>query len=132
MAGVRITLQQLGGNLMRRHRLSNSAPGVLFFFLVLPLAALGADNSPTAPPDQLGNVNFPTSCTAQVQPPVRHRPLGKSHGSFLPAMGIPQRQDAESWPQRDRGSAKATFGQSTGTRLHHRRGCVLPEEIKND
>src|ERR1700724_4548679 len=55
---------------MRRHRLSNSAPGVLFFFLLLSLAALGADNSPTAPPEQLGNVNFPTSCTAEVQPVI--------------------------------------------------------------
>jgi tetratricopeptide (TPR) repeat protein len=55
---------------MRRHRLSNLALGVLLFFLVLPLAALGADNSSTAPPDQLGNVNFPTSCTAQVQPMI--------------------------------------------------------------
>jgi tetratricopeptide (TPR) repeat protein len=55
---------------MRRHRLSNLALGVLLFFLVLSLAALGADNSSTAPPDQLGNVNFPTSCTAQVQPMI--------------------------------------------------------------
>jgi len=55
---------------MHRHRLSTLASGVLFFFLVLPLAALRADTSSGAPPDQLGRVNFPTSCTAEVQPTI--------------------------------------------------------------
>ncbi len=55
---------------MHRHRLSTLASGVLFFFLVLPLAALRADTSSGAPPDELGRVNFPTSCTAEVQPTI--------------------------------------------------------------
>src|SRR6266446_628167 len=44
--------------------------GLLFFFLALQASTLRADTSSAAPPDQLGKVNFPTSCTAQVQPTI--------------------------------------------------------------
>src|SRR6267378_2140705 len=53
---------------MRRQRWFTSALGLLFISLALPSAALRADTLSAAPPDQLGNVNFPTSCTAEVQP----------------------------------------------------------------
>jgi len=55
---------------MRNQRLSTSAFGLLFFFLALQPAALRADTLSAAPPDQLGSVNFPTSCTAEVQPTI--------------------------------------------------------------
>src|SRR5258708_30054479 len=54
--------------MMRRQRWFTSALGLLFISLALPSAALRADTLSAAPPDQLGNVNFPTSCTAEVQP----------------------------------------------------------------
>ena len=54
---------------MRKQLRSNSAFGLLFFILALQPAALRAD-SLSAPPDQLGKVNFPTSCTAEVQPVI--------------------------------------------------------------
>src|ERR1700687_5608726 len=53
---------------MRNQLRSTSAFGLLFFILALQPAALRADTLSAAPPDQLGNVNFPTSCTAEVQP----------------------------------------------------------------
>jgi hypothetical protein len=52
---------------MRKQLRSNSAFGLLFFILALQPAALRADSLSAAPPDQLGKVNFPTSCTAEVQ-----------------------------------------------------------------
>src|SRR6267143_33916 len=55
---------------MRRQRWFTSALGLLFISLALPSAALRADTLSAAPPDQLGNVNFPTSCTAEVQPTI--------------------------------------------------------------
>jgi len=55
---------------MPRHRLATLALGVLSFYLVLPLTALRANTSSATPPDQLGRVNFPTSCTAEVQPTI--------------------------------------------------------------
>jgi tetratricopeptide (TPR) repeat protein len=55
---------------MRNKRRSTSAFGLLFFFLALQPAALRADTLAAAPPDQLGKVNFPTSCTAEVQPTI--------------------------------------------------------------
>jgi len=58
---------------MRHSRRIASALGLLFFVLaVLAIrpAALQADASSVAPPDQLGKVNFPTSCTADVQPTI--------------------------------------------------------------
>ena len=42
----------------------------LFFFWTLQAPALRADNLSTAPPDQLGKVNFPTTCSADVQPAI--------------------------------------------------------------
>src|SRR5216683_7408340 len=55
---------------MRHHRRSTSVLGLLFFFFALQPAALRADTSSNAPPDQLGQVNFPTSCTPAVQPTI--------------------------------------------------------------
>ena len=52
---------------MRKQLRSNSAFGLLFLILALQPAALRADSLSAAPPDQLGKVNFPTSCTAEVQ-----------------------------------------------------------------
>src|SRR5467141_3522677 len=55
---------------MRHQRRFTSAFGLLFFFLALQPVALRADALSAAPPDQLGKVNFPTSCTAEVQPTI--------------------------------------------------------------
>src|SRR6267143_5611027 len=55
---------------MRHQRRFISSSGLLFFFLALQPAALRADTLSAAPPDQLGKVNFPTSCTAEVQPAI--------------------------------------------------------------
>src|SRR5204862_3704959 len=55
---------------MRNQLRSTWACGLLFFILALQPAALRADTSSAAPPDQLGKVNFPTSCTADVQPTI--------------------------------------------------------------
>ena len=55
---------------MRHSRRSISAFELLFIFLALLLAALQADTLYAAPPDQLGKVNFPTSCSAAVQPAI--------------------------------------------------------------
>src|SRR5467141_4282976 len=49
---------------------STLAFGLLFFILALQPTALRADTSSAAPPDQLGKVNFPTSCIAEVQPTI--------------------------------------------------------------
>ncbi len=55
---------------MRNQLRSTSAFGLLFF-LALQSAALQADTLSSArTPDQLGKVNFPTSCTAVVQPTI--------------------------------------------------------------
>jgi hypothetical protein len=55
---------------MRNQLRSTSAFGLLFFILALQPAALRADNLSAAVPDQLGKVNFPTSCAAEVQPTI--------------------------------------------------------------
>ena len=55
---------------MRHSRRSVSALELLFIFLALSPAALRADTLSAAPPDQLGKVNFPTSCAAEVQPTI--------------------------------------------------------------
>ncbi len=55
---------------MRRpHRLALTF-GLLFFFLALQPANLRANTLSAVPPDQLGKVNFPTSCTADMQPTI--------------------------------------------------------------
>jgi tetratricopeptide (TPR) repeat protein len=54
---------------MRHPRWFTSAFGLLFFYLALQ-PALQADTVSGAPPDQLGKVNFPTSCAAAVQPTI--------------------------------------------------------------
>jgi tetratricopeptide (TPR) repeat protein len=55
---------------MRYHHRSIFTLGLFFFFLSLQTPALRADTSVTMPADQLGNVHFPTSCTADVQPAI--------------------------------------------------------------
>ncbi len=55
---------------MRHARRFTSAFLVLIIFLALRPAALRADTLPAAPPDQLGKINFPTSCSADVQPTI--------------------------------------------------------------
>jgi hypothetical protein len=55
---------------MRHRHLTTLAFALPFFFLALQPRALRADTSPTASPEQLGKVNFPTSCTAEVQPTI--------------------------------------------------------------
>src|SRR5258706_14049362 len=55
---------------MRHQRRSTSGFGLVLFFLALQPAAVRADTLSAAPPEQLGNVNFPTSCTAEVQPTI--------------------------------------------------------------
>src|SRR5258708_23972770 len=55
---------------MRHSRRSVSALELLFIFLALQPAALRANTLSAAPTDQLGKVNFPTSCTAEVQPAI--------------------------------------------------------------
>ncbi len=55
---------------MRHPRRILSACGLLFFVLAIRPAALRADSLSAAPPDQLGKVNFPTSCTADVEPTI--------------------------------------------------------------
>jgi predicted Zn-dependent protease len=44
--------------------------GLFFFLAVSRPMALRANSESAIPPDQLGNVNFPTSCTVQVQPTI--------------------------------------------------------------
>jgi hypothetical protein len=44
--------------------------GLLLFVLVTQPATVPADTLSAASPDQLGKVNFPTSCTAYVQPAI--------------------------------------------------------------
>src|SRR5260370_8464024 len=55
---------------MRHARRFTAAFWVLIIFLALQPAALRADMSSAAPPDQLGKINFPTSCIAEVQPTI--------------------------------------------------------------
>jgi tetratricopeptide (TPR) repeat protein len=55
---------------MRHSRRSVSAFELLFIFLTLSPAVLRADTLSAAPSDQLGKVNFPTSCAAEVQPTI--------------------------------------------------------------
>src|SRR5438445_2228071 len=55
---------------MRRPSRIALALGLFSFVLAIPPAVLLADTLSAAPPDQLGKVNFPTSCTAEVQPTI--------------------------------------------------------------
>src|SRR3981081_1495603 len=55
---------------MRHPRRFISTIGLLCYFLALQPAAPRADTLPAAPPEQLGKVSFPTSCTAEAQPPI--------------------------------------------------------------
>src|SRR5258706_4388651 len=55
---------------MRRPSRIALALGLFSFVLAIPPAVLLADTLSAAPPDQLGIVNFPTSCTAEVQPTI--------------------------------------------------------------
>src|SRR5258708_17849929 len=53
---------------MRHQSRFTSALTLLLFFLALQASAVRADTVSAAPPDQLGKVNFPTSCTSVAQP----------------------------------------------------------------
>jgi hypothetical protein len=55
---------------VRTLRLSAAVLGTLLFLLFGPRQARGTQESPAAPAVQLGNVNFPTSCSAEVQPRI--------------------------------------------------------------
>jgi tetratricopeptide (TPR) repeat protein len=55
---------------MRNQRRSTVGFGLLFLLLAFPPAVLRADTTFVGPPDRLGKVNFPTSCTAEVQPAI--------------------------------------------------------------
>ena len=55
---------------MRHPRRIAPALGLLLIVLAFQPAALRADTLSAAPPDQLGKVNFPTSCVADVQPVI--------------------------------------------------------------
>src|SRR5260370_13359211 len=55
---------------MRHSRRIALALGLLSFVLAIQPAASRADTLSAAPPDQLGKVNFPTSCTPDVQPTI--------------------------------------------------------------
>jgi hypothetical protein len=55
---------------MHNCRRSSIASALIVFFLTFLPAVLRADTSSAAPPDQLGKVKFPTSCTAEVQPTI--------------------------------------------------------------
>src|SRR5260370_39948828 len=64
------SLPPIGGSIMRQQRRFTSALALFVFFIALQASALRADTASAAPPDQLGKVNFPTSCTASVQPTI--------------------------------------------------------------
>jgi hypothetical protein len=55
---------------MRYQRRLTLALGLLIFSLLLQPATLRADTLSASPPDQLGKVNFPTSCNPTVQPTI--------------------------------------------------------------
>jgi tetratricopeptide (TPR) repeat protein len=55
---------------MRRMSFIASFLAVACFFFVSHDATTRADTLPAAPPDQLGKVSFPTSCTTEVQPTI--------------------------------------------------------------
>lgn len=55
---------------MRYPRRFASAFGLLLFILAIQPAVPRADTLSPAPPDELGKVNFPTSCSAEVQPTI--------------------------------------------------------------
>src|SRR5437764_11727749 len=66
LPGVK-SLQPTGGRIMRHPR--RIAPALVLLLIVLAFqpVALRADTLSAAPRDQLGKVNFPTSCVADVQ-----------------------------------------------------------------
>src|SRR5712664_2004491 len=64
------SLPPIGGSIMRQQRRFTSALILFVFFIALQASTLHADRVPAAPPDQLGKVNFPTSCTSDVQPTI--------------------------------------------------------------
>src|SRR5258707_12498211 len=55
---------------MRPQRRFISAPTLFVFFIALQASAVRAGTASAASPDQLGKVNFPTSCTSDVQPTI--------------------------------------------------------------
>ena len=55
---------------MRQQRPITLTFSLILVFLALQASPLRADTASAAPPDQLGKVNFPTSCTVEVQPTI--------------------------------------------------------------
>src|SRR5260370_1635117 len=55
---------------MRQQRPITLTFSLILVFLALQASPLPADTASAAPPDQLGKVNFPTSCTVEVQPTI--------------------------------------------------------------
>src|SRR6266436_6124848 len=64
------SLPPIGGSIMRHQRRFTSALILFVFFIALQASTLHADTASAVPPDQLGKVNFPTSCRAEVQPAI--------------------------------------------------------------
>ena len=56
--------------MVRTLRWFAAVPAVLLFLVCVPRDARGAAGSSEAPAVQLGSVNFPTSCSAEVQPTI--------------------------------------------------------------
>jgi len=146
---------------MRRQRWFTSALGLLFISLALPSATLRADTLSAAPPDQLGNVNFPTSCTAEVQPTLEkgvallhsfqykesektfadaatREPKcaiahwGKAMALFHQLWDFPDDKTLKEGRKDIERAQKTPRGQSAGTGLHQRRRRFLSEEIQDD
>src|SRR5260370_7712372 len=55
---------------MRQQRPITLTFSLILVFLALQASPRPADTASAAPPDQLGKVNFPTSCTVEVQPTI--------------------------------------------------------------
>src|SRR5258707_5686856 len=55
---------------VRPQRRSISALALFVFFIAVQASAVRAGTASAASPDQLGKVNFPTSCTSDVQPTI--------------------------------------------------------------
>src|SRR5260370_10172444 len=55
---------------MRQQRPITLTFSLILVFLALQASPLPADTASAAPPDQLGKVNFPTSCTVEMQPTI--------------------------------------------------------------
>jgi len=131
------------------------------FFLALQPAAVRADTLSAAPPDQLGNVNFPTSCAAEVQPTIEkgvallhsfqykeseqtfaaaatREPKcaiahwGKAMALFHQLWDFPDDKTLKEGRKDIEKAQKLHAGQSAGTGFHQRRRRFLSEKIQDD